>query len=98
MKKQASTLAVALGLAVSGLAYAGPEPSQSKATGPVQMTDAQMDNVVAGALVNLLVIDAVDVNNNNVQVAVPVNAAVAVGILGAGAAGATQLGNITQRP
>ena len=96
--KKASTLAVALGLALSGAAYAGQETPQAKASGPVQMTDAQMDNVVAGALLNLLVIDAVDINNNTVQVAVPVNAAVAAGVLGTAGAVATQPGNITQRP
>jgi hypothetical protein len=64
----------------------------------VKMSDAQLDNVSAGALLNVLVIDAVDINNNQVQVAVPVNANVAATVLGgtAGAAG-TQLGNITQR-
>jgi hypothetical protein len=50
--------------------------------GPKKMSDAQMDNVTGGALVNAILVDVVDVNNNNVQVAVPVNAAVAAGILG----------------
>ena len=92
-----ASLVVVLGLAVSGLSYAAPEVAEVKgqANGPVQMTDAQMDNVVGGALINAVLVDVVDVRN--VQVAVPVNAAVAVGILGAaGAAALQQPGRQTQ--
>jgi len=71
-------------------AILGLTASASFATEPVQLTDQQMDNVNAGALICCIVLrDVVDVNNNNV--AVPVNAAVAANILGGGAvAGALQ--------
>lgn len=55
------------------------------ASGPVQMTDAQLDQVSAGApnFNNLVSVDVSNVANNlNAQVAVPVNAAVAVGAIG----------------
>ena len=57
---------------------------------PVQMSDAQMDSVAGGALINAVLVDVVDVNNNDVQVAIPVNAAVAIGILGAAGSAALQ--------
>jgi hypothetical protein len=76
----------------SGFAgQAGDQETPAKA--PVEMTDAQMDNVTGGALINAVLVDVVDVNNNNVQVAIPVNAAVAIGVLG-GPVGAAAL----QRP
>ena len=95
--KRVSTLAVALGLALSGAAYAGSDTVQPKASGPVQLTDAQMDEVVGGALITLLVVDAVDIDDNTVNVAIPVNATVAAGVLGSAAAVGTQAGNLTQR-
>ncbi len=52
---------------------------------PAEMSDAQMDKVAAGIanFNNLVAIDVNNlVNNNDVQVAVPVNAAVAVGAVG----------------
>jgi hypothetical protein len=59
-------------------------------SGPVALTDAELDMVAAGqqtGLINLF--DTL--SHNNVQVAVPVNAAVAANILGGGAAaGAVQ--------
>ena len=57
---------------------------------PVQMTDAQLDTVAAGQLVQVVVIDAVDINNvlNNLRLAVPVNAAVAAGVLSSAPVGA----------
>jgi hypothetical protein len=65
-------------------------------SGAVELTDAQMDAVNAGALVT--VVDVVDIENNQVQVAIPVNAAVAIAALGAVAgAVATQPGRIGQR-
>jgi len=73
--------AATLALAASGTAFAKQ---------PVKMTDQQMDQVTAGALINAVLVDVVDVNNNDVQVAIPVNAAVAVGILGAAGAAAVQ--------
>lgn len=82
---------------VVGLATAGPAAlaeqaedqvvrNQDSKPQPVQMTEAQMDNVAAGALLNVFVVDVADVNNvaNNldVNVLIPVNASVAAGILG----------------
>lgn len=72
--------AATVALAASGTAFAK----------PVKMTDQQMDGVTAGALVDVVLVDVVDVNNNNIAVAVPVNAAVAVGVLGGAVAGAAQ--------
>lgn len=89
MKTLATILAVGLSTATT-FALAGPTP----------MSDEQLD-AVTGGLVDVIVVDVVDVNNvanrNQVQVAIPVNAAAAVAILGASAAEATQPGNITQR-
>jgi hypothetical protein len=70
---------------------------------PVQMTDAQMDNV-AGGLITVVAIDVVDVqnvaNNLSVDVAIPANvgANVVLAILGAAAGGVvpTQVGRIRQ--
>ena len=85
------TLLVAAGLTVGGSAYAQPDSTETKRpTSRVEMSDSQLDNVVGGALINAVLVDVVDVNNNNVQVAIPVNAAVAVGILGAAGAAALQ--------
>lgn len=84
-----TAIAVVLGVA-SAPAFAG----------PTKMTDAQLDNVTGGALVNAVIIDAVDVNQNDVsvQVQAPVNAAVGVAVLsGPQLVGAQQLGNLTQR-
>lgn len=50
-------------------------------TGPVAMTDAQMDTVAAGALINVVAVDVVDVQNNEVAVQIPVAAAVAANVL-----------------
>src|SRR3954466_13902207 len=73
----------------SGFAgQAGDQETIAKA--PVEMTDAQMDNVTGGALINAILVDVVDVNNNNVQVAIPVNAGAAIAILGAAGAAALQ--------
>ena len=87
MKKTLSVLATTLCLAASGGAFAKQ---------PVPMTDAQMDKVTAGALINVVAVDLVDINNvannNNVQVAIPVNAAVAI----LGAAGAVGLPVVRQ--
>jgi len=77
--------------AASTSGFAGQAVDQAKqAQAPVEMTDAQMDNVTGGALINAVLVDVVDVNNNNVQVAIPVNAAVAIGILGAAGSAALQ--------
>lgn len=97
MKKIASLLAIA-SLAASGAVFAQ-QPSQSTQQQPVQkpvaMTEAQMDNVTAGALLNVALVDVVDVRDVNVQVGIPVNANVAVGVLGgAVATGLQQPGRI----
>lgn len=46
---------------------------------PLELTDAQMDNITAGQPSGLIVIDRT-LNNNNVVVAVPVNANVAANV------------------
>jgi hypothetical protein len=56
------------------------------------LTDAELDVVSAGALINLFDV----ASHNNIQVAVPVNAAVAANVLGGGAAaGAVQTGRVS---
>jgi hypothetical protein len=89
---------LAAALIASGSAFAGEVSDKDmSAHTPVSLTEAQMDNVTGGALVNAILVDVVDVNNNNVQLAVPVNAAVAAGILGdAGAISVQHPGNLTQ--
>jgi hypothetical protein len=81
MFKPLTLTAAAIALATSGAAFA-----------QKPMTDAQMDNVTAGALVNAVLVDVVDVRNNeivkNVQVAIPVNAAVGIVALGGNLANA----------
>ena len=80
--KIAIVSAMVLGLAAPA-AFAGE---------PVTLTDTQMDIVKAGQACSVLsciqLKDTVDVNNNNI--AVPVNAAVAAGILGGAGALAVQ--------
>jgi hypothetical protein len=86
-----ATIFVAFGLATAGstaLAEQAKDPvsKQNPKPQPVQMTEAQMDNVAGGALVadgNLIAVQLQDVaSHNNVQVAVPVTAAVGnVGVL-----------------
>jgi hypothetical protein len=76
------------------------------ASGPVPMTDEQLDNVTAG-LVTVVVFDVVDINDITLQVAIPVNAninaAAQVGILSRQAMdqdvaqGITRPGRIIQR-
>ena len=62
---------------------------------PVELTDAELD-AVTGGLVTVVAFDVVDVNNNDVDVAIPVNAAAAVAVLGESTAVATQLGRVRQ--
>jgi hypothetical protein len=62
---------------------------------PVELTDAELDAVGAGVAVGLVAVDISDIannslNNNDITVGIPVNAAVAV----LGAAGAVQHGRI----
>ena len=62
-----------------------------------ELHDKELDSVAAGALLNVFLVDVADVNNNDVAVAIPVNAAVAAGILGiAGAAAGQRPGRINQ--
>lgn len=50
---------------------------------PVELTEAELDVVAAGQNSGLVVVDVHNVlNNNNVQVAIPVAAAVAASVLG----------------
>jgi hypothetical protein len=90
--KTVVALAVAL-MASTSVAFAA-EPA-AKPTKPTKLTEAQMDRVTGGALLNVVVNDVL--NRNNVEVRVPidvevsdinVNAAAAVAVLGtAGAVG-----------
>ena len=52
---------VALGLAAAGSSAFAAEPAKSQ---PVMMSDAQMDNVTGGGLIDVIVMD----NLNNLQV------------------------------
>jgi hypothetical protein len=85
--------ALATSLATAGSAYAASAP-------PAQLNDSELDQVTAGALVNVVAVDVVDINRNeivkNVDVAIPINASVAIGILGAAGSVATQPGRIFQ--
>ncbi len=51
--------------------------ADTKIAVPIELTDAELDAVAAGALIDVVAVDVVDVENNNVAVSVPVNAAVA---------------------
>ena len=93
MKRIGTVIAIAA-LATAGTAFAGQEVKQAKPQA-VKMTDAQLDNVAAG-LITVVAVDVVDVNNNSilnnndVQLLIPVNASVAIGILGNAGAVAAQ--------
>jgi hypothetical protein len=65
---------------------------------PVELTDAELDCVAAGqALIDVTVVDVVDIEDNNVAVAIPVNAAAAIAVLGgAGAVSVQRPGRIVQ--
>jgi hypothetical protein len=78
--KKLSTFVVVLGVSLSGLAYAQPDSSQqpTRAPGKVQLTEAQMDRVTAGAS-DLIDVDVVVTKNEIVKnTQVGVSAAVAV--------------------
>ena len=93
MKRIGTVIAIAA-LATAGTAFAGQEVKQAKPQA-VKMTDAQLDKVAAG-LITVVAVDVVDVNNNSilnnndVQLLIPVNASVAIGILGNAGAVAAQ--------
>ena len=102
--KRFAAFSFALGLATAGSAALAEQRDQQSGEQnakpqPVQMTEAQMDNVAAG-LITVVALDVVDVqnvaNNLSVDVAVPVNAAAAVAVLGEAAAVAVQPGRIRQ--
>lgn len=85
MHRFAPLAIAALFAAGTSVAVAEQKLDTDLASGPVQMTDAQLDQVSAGApnFNNLVSVDVSNVANNlNAQVAVPVNAAVAVGAIG----------------
>ena len=98
--KHMTAVACALALAAAPAAFADQPkaPDMKAAPKATKMSDAQLDRVTGGALINAVVVDVVDINNNKVAVAVPVNAAVAVNVLGGptGAAALQQPGRITQ--
>ena len=86
--KRTTTLAVVLGLSFASTAFAqeagkealSAEKNLATAT-PVAMSDEQLDSLSAGLLdgINVAVVDVADITNNNVnvQLNVPVSAAVA---------------------
>ena len=96
--KQVFAVAFAFGLVAAPAAFAADQKAAEQKPQPVQMSDAQLDNVSAGALINAFVIDVVDINNNQVAVSVPVSASVAASVLGGptGAVSLQQPGNINQ--
>ncbi len=83
--KKLAPLTVAVVLAASGTGSFAADTASAALLAPMAMSDAQMDGVAAG-IANFNNLVAIDVNhvlsNNDVQVAVPVNAAVAVGAVG----------------
>ena len=93
-------VAFAFGVVAAPAAFAAGHkaPEQKSPPQAMKMSDAELDKISAGALINAVVVDLVDVNNNQVAVAVPVNAAAAVNVLGGatGAAALQQPGNINQ--
>ena len=78
----------ALGLAAAGSTVLAAEPP--KPSPAVMMTDAQMDNVTGGGVVDVLVSNALNGWNINLEVAVQANvlanANAAVALIGAGIA------------
>lgn len=105
--KRAVTFSLVLGLATAGSsALAGQRdqqvPQHDANLQPVQMTDAQLDNVAAGQMVQvgegLVTVQVGDVtvdvpvrilNNsvNNNQIQIPIAAGIGAGVLGQGAGG-----------
>jgi hypothetical protein len=82
-----------LAVALSGMA------SVAMAQEPVKLTEAQMDEIAGGAATN---IEVVSIDQNTVNVAVPVNAGVAAAVAALGAVAgvdqdSTQRGRIDQR-
>ena len=101
MKKLAMySFALSLGLAsvpaFAGEKSAGQNPIDKKQ--PFEMTEQQLDNATAGALVNVIAFDVVDVQNNRIlnNVTVPVQAQ--VGILSAQGASQGTITNVRPVP
>ena len=88
MVHRIAVLALSLGLASAPAAFAADADKKpvKKAPNATKMSDAQLDKVSAGALLDVFLVDVVDVRNVDVAVAIPVNAAVAANVLGGGAA------------
>lgn len=65
---------------------------------PVELTDHELDQVAAGQLplLNVVLFDLVDIGDVNVEVALPVNAGLAIAVLGNATATAAQFASITQ--
>jgi hypothetical protein len=65
---------------------------------PVELTDHELDQVAAGQLpfLNVVLFDLVDIGDVNVEVAIPINAALAIAVLGNATATAAQVVSITQ--
>jgi sulfate adenylyltransferase subunit 1 (EFTu-like GTPase family) len=98
MKRIISAIAAVALSGAASVAIAQDQVKQSTQK-PVAMSDAQLEKVAAGALVDIVVVDAVDVNRNQVIVAVPANVNAAIAILGevAQTSTQTQAGRIGQR-
>lgn len=97
--KRIATLVMALGLATAGSTALAEQAKdqlrkeQSSKPQPVQMTEAQLDNVAAGQLITIEVNDVLV--NLPIQANVLLNLNAAVAVLGAAGAGQV-LGNQTQ--
>ncbi|MGQ0653027.1 MAG: hypothetical protein ACT4P4_12315 [Betaproteobacteria bacterium] len=89
--KRATTLFAFIGLATA--ASTGFASSL-----PVKMTEAQLDSIAGGQLIQVIAFDVVDVRNVSVDAAIPVNAAVAANVLSSGdaVANAAQRARIRQ--
>jgi hypothetical protein len=79
MKVLLAAAVAAFALSSVAIAAEPAKPTQPTKSGPVKMSDQELDKVAAGALITVIAVDVVDVNNN--KVAIPVAANVAAGIL-----------------
>jgi len=75
-RNRCACIFVALGLAGAGSTVFAAEPATSQ---PVMMSDAEMDNVAAGGLVDVIIAD--NLNNLAVNVNATVNAIVNANVL-----------------
>ena len=88
MKRLTSVIAAVALCGAASVATAQDKGKQEPQKRPVAMSDSQLERVSAGALINAVLVDVVDVRD--VQVAIPVNAAAAINVLG-GPTGAAAL-------